>query len=81
MSNTAGKLLEAAAEIVGGDNALAQRLGIGPSLLAKFLTGAVPLPDNLLLRAVDIVLAERQVALRPAPVPLVSKPPEETPPS
>ena len=81
MSKTAAKLLEAAAEIVGGENALAQCLGIGPSLLAKLMTGTMPLPDTLLLRAVDIVLSERQVALRPAPVPLVSKPPEEVPPS
>ena len=81
MSKTAAKLLEAAAEIVGGEKTLAQRLGIGSSLLAKFMTGTVPLPDSLLLQAVDIVLAERQLALRPAPVPPEWKNSEELPPS
>ena len=81
MSKTAAKLLEAAAEIVGGENALAQRLGVGPSLLAKFMTGSMPLPDTLLLRAVDIVLAARRVALRPTPVSPTFKNPEELPPS
>lgn len=81
MSSTTVKLLEAAAEIVGGDKALAQQLGVGSTLLAKFMADLLPLPDALLLQAVDIVLAHRQVALRPAPISAVLKSPEELPPS
>jgi hypothetical protein len=64
MSATTVKLLHAAAEIVGGTRALAQRLGIGEVLLAKFM-GGVDLPDALLLRAVDIILQDRDPAAAP----------------
>jgi DNA-binding transcriptional regulator YdaS (Cro superfamily) len=53
------KLLRAASEIVGGEDALAERLGIGKTLFSKFMSGSQGLPDVLLLRAVDIILAER----------------------
>jgi len=56
-------LLQAAGEIVGGHRALARHLGIGETLLTKFMAGGQELPDPLLLRAVDIILADRQ--LRP----------------
>ena len=58
------KLLQAVAEMLGGENALAARLRIGENLLAIYLSGARPLPDLLLLRAVDIVLERRAVAPR-----------------
>ena len=65
-------LLRAASELVGGDKVLARRLGIAETLLARFLAGAVELPDALLLRAVDIVLDNRHTrqsvpAIRPTP--------------
>jgi hypothetical protein len=67
MSVTTVRLLRAAAEIVGGNCALANRLGINQALLSKFMADSVGLPDPLLLRAVDIILAERQSqALVPA---------------
>ena len=53
-------LLKAASALSGGDHALARRLGIGETLLAKFMGGVVELPDGLLLRAVDIVLDNRR---------------------
>lgn len=59
------KLLRAASEIAGGDRALAEHLGIGETLLAKFMEDSVELPDRLLLRAVDIILADREPRLRP----------------
>jgi hypothetical protein len=59
------KLLRAASEIAGGDRALAEHLGIGETLLAKFMDDSVELPDRLLLRAVDIILADREPLLRP----------------
>lgn len=54
------RLLRAAAEIANGEKELAQRLGIGETLLARFLAGLAPLPDPLLLRTVDIVLSHRE---------------------
>ena len=52
-------MLEAASQIVGGNRALAENLGVSELLLGKFLTNCRELPDVLLLRAVDIILADR----------------------
>lgn len=60
MSATTAKLLQAAAEILGSETALAQRLGVDESLLRRYLADRRELPDALLLTAVDIVLAERR---------------------
>jgi hypothetical protein len=60
MSATTARLLRAAAEIVGGNRALAIRLGVKEALLSKFLADRLALPDRLLLQAVDIILADRQ---------------------
>ena len=69
---TTVKLLRAASEILGGDRALARHLGIGEVLLSRFMADLRELPDPLLLRAVDIILADRQA--RPPGV----RPVEET---
>ena len=66
MSATSVKLLRAAAEIVGGEDALAERLGITFSRMAALLADRVPLPDSLLLKAVDIILDDRQARVAPA---------------
>lgn len=60
MSATTVKLLRAASEIVAGDAALAELLGIGQTMLSVYMADGRELPDRLLLRAVDIILAERQ---------------------
>lgn len=60
MSATTVRLLEAAAEVAGGRRALAQRLGVGETLLSRFMSDTRQLPDPLLLRAVDIILEDRQ---------------------
>jgi hypothetical protein len=65
VSETTVKLLEAASETVGGNKALAAHLGISPTLLSKFMADRHQLPDVLLLRAVDIILADRQTRLLP----------------
>jgi transcriptional regulator with XRE-family HTH domain len=74
VSATTVKLLQAASEIAGGDRALADRLGVSVTLLSKFLANGRELPDPLLLRAVDIILADRQSRIpqtaHPATVPL-----------
>jgi DNA-binding transcriptional regulator YdaS (Cro superfamily) len=58
MSATSVKLLQAAAEIVGGTRALARRLGISEALLSRFMSNRRELPDALLLRAVDVILED-----------------------
>jgi hypothetical protein len=70
MSATTVKLLQTAAEIAGGTAVLARRLGIGEAVLLTYLADRRRLPDALLLRAVDIILADRQSHLV-APRPLV----------
>jgi hypothetical protein len=67
MSATSAKLLCVAAEIVGGRKALADHLSIGEVLLDRFIADSFELPDELLLRAVDIILADRQQPPLPPP--------------
>ena len=67
MSATTVKLLQAASEIVGGDQALASRLGISERLLFRFMADRRELPDHLLLRAVDIVFADLPITDQLAP--------------
>ena len=74
MSATTVRLLHAASEIAGGHTTLAERLGIGETLLAKFLADDIELPDPLLLRAVDIILEDRQSRYSPADQPLQALP-------
>ena len=65
MGDATVRLLEAAAEIVGGEAALAKHLHIGEALLRAYLEARQPLPDFLLLRTVDLVLDDIN---RPQPV-------------
>jgi hypothetical protein len=43
---------------LGGPEAAAARLGISVTLLERFLKGALPVPDSILLKAVDDALEE-----------------------
>lgn len=56
-------LLKVVAKL-GGSYVAASQLGISLWALDRFLDGTVPVPDPVLLRAVDIVLDDLQV--RPA---------------
>jgi len=53
----AARLLRAASELVGGDKALAERLGITELVLSRLMTGQDELPDPVLLGVVDIIVA------------------------
>jgi hypothetical protein len=53
-------LLRAASRVLGGPRALAGRLGIGGSLLARLLTGRRRVPDALVLKAIDILEEQRR---------------------
>ena len=68
MTSNTVRLLQAAAEVVGGQKALARELGISEKLLSRFMTEFISLPDPLFLRAVDIVLDRQQSELRLAVV-------------
>jgi hypothetical protein len=63
MTSNTVRLLQAAAEVVGGEKALAKELGISEKLLSRFMTDFISLPDPLFLRAVDIVLDRQQSEL------------------
>jgi hypothetical protein len=63
MSASSVKLLQAALDIAGSAEALAHLLGIEKSLLTIYMGDRRPLPDALLLRAVDMILADRQAHL------------------
>lgn len=65
MSATKLRLLRAACDSAGGIAALADRLGMGEAMLHKYISGELSVPDPLLLRALDFILAERQSQLPP----------------
>lgn len=58
--HTPAKLLRAASAMVGGEKALAERLGIDDALLAKLMTGEHELPEPVLLGTVDIIMAKHE---------------------
>jgi hypothetical protein len=53
-------LLRAASEMVGGDKALARRLGIDETLLDRLMSGQHEWPEQVLLGTVDIILANHE---------------------
>jgi hypothetical protein len=63
VSTTSVKILQAAAEILGSNEALAERLGIGMFALTLYLEDRRHFPDSLLLQVVDIILEDRQSRL------------------
>jgi hypothetical protein len=63
MTSNTVRLLRAAADVVGGEKALARELGISEKLLSRFMAGFISLPDPLFLRAADIVLDHQQSEL------------------
>lgn len=69
MSSTPPRLLRAACEVAGGTAALSQLLGISETMLERFMAGTFPVPDRVLLTAVDIMLQHREARL-PAPPPV-----------
>lgn len=53
---TARRVLARAAVLLGGVSALGDRLDLAQRQLTDYLTGAEPIPDELFLAAIDIVL-------------------------
>jgi hypothetical protein len=72
MSATTAKLLQAACDITGSRMMLAEYLGVSETLLRAYMADHRELPDALLLKAVDIILEDRQ------PVPRLPEAAEKT---
>lgn len=51
-------MLARATALLGGVSALGERLELTQRQLTAYLTGAEPIPDELFLSAIDIVLEE-----------------------
>ncbi|HXS52369.1 MAG TPA: hypothetical protein VN782_07550 [Usitatibacter sp.] len=66
-ANTKAALLDAACQAAGGLAALAGRLGISEAMLRKCMSGTFAMPDPLFLRAVDVLLEERERCFDLAP--------------
>jgi len=54
------RLLHAASQVAGGVTPLAERLGISEAMLRKYVAGVFPLPDPLLLQALDFIEEHRE---------------------
>lgn len=74
MSATSVNILQAAAEILGSSEALAERLGIGMFALTLYMEDRRHFPDSLLLQVVDIILEDRQARLGLGPQPATPGP-------
>ena len=62
---TAARLLQAAADALGGNKALSERLKVSQAMLIKYMTAGTEVPPALVLGAVDILLAEREARFEP----------------
>lgn len=61
---SAVRLLRAASGAVGGDKALAKRLGIAEPVLSRLMTGQQELSDAVLFGIVDIIVAGHDSRVR-----------------
>jgi hypothetical protein len=76
MQETARRVLGRAVQKLGGEQELAARIGITVLLLRLYLEGQRPVPDAVLLRAVDIVLDELPELSKPGRPASESLPPD-----
>jgi hypothetical protein len=56
------RTLEKAAELIGGERALARYLRVPMPELFVWMRGGSPIPDGVFLRAVDLVLNDLELA-------------------
>jgi hypothetical protein len=76
MTDTARRLLAHAAAKFGGEEKLAEALGISSIRLKAYIRGVHPIPGPLFLQAVDLVMGEEA----PLPNPPAGQSPRETKP-
>lgn len=79
MSHVYSQTLRRAAEIAGGVHALSKRLGLSQSELLRWMGGIHRAPDDVFLRAVDIIAAHSlaEMSKPDSPVAEVSPAPAE----
>jgi len=56
MQDQGRQVLARVVEKLGSVEHAAARLGVSATLLQRFLSGTIPLPDQLLLKAMDLVV-------------------------
>ena len=70
MPNLRAQTLARAAMIVGGVDALAERLGVAPGTVSMLIRGDAPVPPEMFLVAIDIITeAGLADAMKGAPPP------------
>jgi hypothetical protein len=52
------RAVEKAAQILGGEEKLADRLGLSPSTVRLLMDGKLPVPQHVFLQVVDIISAD-----------------------
>ena len=67
MPTVYARALKRAAEIVGGREQLALHLNVLPSHLALWMDGAQPTPQDIFLKAVDLISESEQEGLKKRP--------------
>ena len=65
MPTVYARTLKRAADIVGGESALASRLSLGPEIVAQWVRGEGVPPTKVFLQAVDIVTAHDTMIIEP----------------
>jgi hypothetical protein len=55
MRSAGQQVLERLVAILGSEKEAAARLGISATLLKRFLNGSIPVPDQVLLKALDLL--------------------------
>ena len=56
MQDQGRQVLARVVEKLGSADHAAARLGVSATLLQRFLSGTIPLPDQLLLKAMDLIV-------------------------
>jgi DNA-binding transcriptional regulator YdaS (Cro superfamily) len=64
--NTKSRILARARQIVGDHEKLARQLQVSAVHLANWIDGVTQTPDEVFLKAVDIILAERAILKEPS---------------
>jgi hypothetical protein len=60
MRSAGQQVLERLVAILGSEKEAAARLGISATLLKRFLNGSIPVPDQVLLKALDLLPQSEQ---------------------
>jgi hypothetical protein len=68
------EVMQRLAKQLGGIGVASARLGVRTTLMRRFIEGAVPVPDHVLLKAVDLLSSSIAAEPPPALLPQSAKP-------